>query len=148
MTRLIPLIGFTLVAGCAATPKAQQVVSAPPPPPPGMELVLDQVPETAIALLGQPRLDKREGTARQMQFSGDCVLDIWYYPQPDMPVPAPLVATHADARLPNGQEAQPGACMQQLIGAREAARAAEAAAAAAKAEAKPAAPKPAQRKRR
>lgn len=112
------IAGLALLAGCAATPHQPTVVTAPPPPPPGMELLLNQLPETAISLLGQPRLDKKEGGSRQLQFVGSCVLDVWYYPKPG----PTLVATHADARLPDGREFAPGECLQQLIRAREAAR--------------------------
>ena len=121
-SHLAPLFGLALLAGCAATPSST-LVTAPPPPPPGMELLLQQYPETAISLLGQPRLDKKEGASRQLQFSGGCVLDVWYYPKPG---PA-LVATHADARLPDGREFPPGECLQQLIRSREAAKIAAAA---------------------
>lgn len=121
-SHLAPLFGLALLAGCAASPPGQTLVTAPPPPP-GMELVLQQLPETAIALLGPPRLDKKEGVSRQLQFSGSCVLDIWYYPKPG---PA-LVATHADARLPDGRDFPAGECLQQLIRAREAAKIAAAA---------------------
>ena len=122
MTRLLPILALALLAGCATAPAAI-VVAPPPPPPPGMELVLNQIPETAISLLGQPRMDKKEGPSRQLQYAGSCVLDIWYYPKPG---PA-LVATHADARLPNGQDFAPGECLQLLISAREAAKATAAA---------------------
>ena len=134
MMRITPLIGLALLAGCASTP-ATVVTAPPPPPPPGMELLLNQLPETAISLLGQPRLDKKEGASRQLQYVGSCVLDVWYYPKPG---PA-LVATHADARLPDGRDYAAGECLQQLIRARENARAAAAAA--------PAAPAPAPSKK-
>ncbi len=134
MMRITPLIGLALLAGCASTP-ATVVTAPPPPPPPGMELLLNQLPETAISLLGQPRLDKKEDTSRQLQYVGSCVLDVWYYPKPG---PA-LVATHADARLPDGRDYAAGECLQQLIRARENARAAAAAA--------PAAPAPAPSKK-
>lgn len=117
MMRIIQLSALALLAGCAATPPPV-VVAAPPPPPAGMELIINQLPETAISLLGQPRLDKKEGASRQLQYVGSCVLDIWYYPKPG---PA-LVATHADARLPDGRDFAAGECLQQLIRAREAAK--------------------------
>jgi len=83
----------------------------PPPPPPGMELLLGKPPEAALALLGTPRLDTREGTARQLQFASGCVLDLWYYPGAG----SPPVATHADARLVDGRDFAPGDCLQMLI---------------------------------
>ena len=124
MTRIIPLFGLALLAGCASAPATAPIVTAPPPPPPGMELLLNQLPETAISLLGPPRLDKKEGNSRQLQYVGSCVLDVWYYPKPG---PA-QVATHADARLPDGRDFAPGECLQLLIRSREAAKAAAAAA--------------------
>ena len=123
MSRTLPFFGLALLAGCATAPPPT-VVSAPPPPPPaGMELLLNQLPETAVSLLGQPRLDKKEGASRQLQYVGGCVLDLWYYPKPG---PA-LVAAHADARLPDGRDFAPGECLQLLIRSREAAKAAAAA---------------------
>ncbi len=79
-----------------------------------MELLLAQPPELALSMLGQPRLDKREGPARQLQFAGACVLDIWYYPQPG----PGLSATYADARLVDGRDYAAGECLQMLLNAR------------------------------
>ncbi|MGL6042553.1 MAG: hypothetical protein ACRC1J_01380 [Sandaracinobacteroides sp.] len=81
-----------------------------------MELLLQQPPETALALLGKPRLDRREGPARQLQFAGGCLLDIWFYPQSG----ATLLATHADARLADGRDLAAGDCLQMLLRAKEA----------------------------
>jgi hypothetical protein len=81
-----------------------------------MELLLGQPAETAVALLGKPRLDRREGPARQLQFGSACILDVFYYQQPGA---APL-ATHADSRLPDGRAFAPGECLQMLLRARPA----------------------------
>lgn len=114
MLRLpIPIAALAILAGCASTPAP--VAAPPPPPPPGMEQLLGQPAETAIALLGQPRLDRREGPARQLQFAGGCVLDVYYYPNPGS-VP---VATHADSRLADGRDFAPGECLQMLTNARK-----------------------------
>jgi hypothetical protein len=78
-----------------------------------MEQLLGQPPELALSLLGQPRLDKREGQARQLQFASGCVLDIWYYPQGGQ-----LLATHADARLADGRDFAAGECLQLLLRAK------------------------------
>ena len=110
--RIAPLLALALLVGCATAPKERPPVA--PPPPPGMEQLLDKPPEAALALLGKPRLDKREGQARQLQFASGCVLDIWYYPKPG---PA-LVATHADARLADGRDFAAGDCLQMLIQAK------------------------------
>lgn len=67
--------------------------------------------EAAIALLGEPSLDRREGMARQLQFAGACVLDIFYYQKAGQP---PL-AIHTEARLPNGRDVAAGDCMRSLL---------------------------------
>ena len=138
MSRLFPIALLLALAGCASTGKP--VVEPAPPPPPGLDVLLGQPAETAIGLLGTPRLDKREGQARQLQFAGSCVLDVWYYPK-ETTVP---VATHADSRLPNGTAVPAGECLQSLMRAQAAAKAA--AAVAAKPTPAPAKPR-AQRKR-
>ncbi len=71
--------------------------------------------EIAIDLLGQPSLDRREGLARQLQFAGACVLDIFYYQKPGQ---SPL-AIHAEARLPNGRDVAAGECMRSLLQAQK-----------------------------
>lgn len=81
-----------------------------------MEQLLGKPAEVALELLGTPRLDKREGTARQLQFASGCVLDVWYYGVG----PAQPVATHADARLTDGRDFAPGDCLQMLIRAKAA----------------------------
>ena len=79
-----------------------------------MEQLLGKPPEVALGLLGTPRLDKREGPARQLQFASGCVLDVWYYPQDGVQ----LLATHADARLSDGRDFAAGDCLQMLIRAK------------------------------
>lgn len=116
----LSLAALALLAGCATAPPA--VVQAPPPPP-GMERLLGFPAETATALLGPPRLDRREGPARQLQFAGGCILDVYYYPGAGT-VPGTIavpVATHADSRLADGRDFAPGECLQMLINARKAA---------------------------
>ncbi len=110
--RQMSLPALALLAGCATAPPPPPV--APPPPPPGMEQLLGRPPEVALDLLGTPRLDKREGAARQLQFASGCVLDVWYYPQDG----AQMVATHADARLADGRDFAAGDCLQMLIRAK------------------------------
>lgn len=106
------LLALALLAGCAAKPP----VEAPPPPPPGMERLIGQPADTALQLLGPARLDRREGPARHLQFAGPCILDIFYYPKNGQ---GP-VATHAEARLPNGVASSPGDCFQALLQSRPA----------------------------
>lgn len=109
--RIAPLLGLAFLAGCATAPTPTSITAPAPPPPPGMELLLGHPAETALGLLGKPRLDKREGEARQLQFAGGCILDLWFYPQPG----AAPVAKHADARLPDGRDFAAGDCLQLLI---------------------------------
>jgi hypothetical protein len=110
---LTTLLLTVLLAGCATAPKAPPPLP-PPPPPPGMELLLGKPAETALVLLGTPKLDRREGTARQLQFASGCVLDIFYYQKPGEP---PL-ATHAEARLRDGRNFAAGDCLQMLLKAK------------------------------
>ena len=114
MRRIFPLLVPVLLAGCAATPSVESNAHHPPPPAPGMERVLGQPAEVAVGLLGEPTLDRREGMARQLQFAGACVLDIFYVQKVGQ---APL-AVHTEARLPNGRDVQPAECLQSLLKAR------------------------------
>ena len=117
MTRIAPLLGLVLLAGCATAPPSEPAKPPPPPPPPaGIEPILHHPPEVAIRLLGAPRLDRKEGPARELQFAGGCILDVWYYPQAG----GPPVATHADARMPDGRDIDAGACLRLLQAAAEA----------------------------
>ncbi|QMW22101.1 hypothetical protein [Sandaracinobacteroides saxicola] len=108
--RTLPLL--LLLAACATTPAAPPPPArqAAPPPPPGMERLIGKPPETALTLLGTPRLDRREGPARILQFAGKaCVLDLFYYPRPNTPV-----ATYAAARDPAGTSMAPATCLALL----------------------------------
>lgn len=52
--------------------------------------------DALIALFGQPRLDRREGMARVLQFTGRaCTLDAYLYPPRER---AEQIVTHVDAR--------------------------------------------------
>jgi hypothetical protein len=115
MLRLAPCSAVLLLAACATAP-APSLETRPPPSAPtgGMERLLGQPAEAAIKLLGETSLDRREGAARHLQFAGACVLDLFYLPRAGT-VP---VATHAEARLPNGQDVQPGECLAALLRAR------------------------------
>lgn len=115
--RLLPLAMLLFVAACASQPArtpAARPAPAAPPPVAGMERLLGQTAEAAIGLLGTPSLDRREGPARQLQFAGACILDIFYYPQPG----TQPVATFAEARLSNGRDLPAGECLRQLLSAR------------------------------
>ncbi|MGQ5702087.1 hypothetical protein ACUJ46_08570 [Sandaracinobacteroides sp. A072] len=113
-TLVQPTLGLLLLAGCATTPPVAE--TPPPPMPAGLGQVMGKPAETAIALMGAPALDRKEGPARHLQFSGGCILDLFYYPGKGGGA-APL-ATHAEARLPGGRAFAPGACLEMLIRAR------------------------------
>jgi hypothetical protein len=105
------LSGLALLAGCAATPSRPPAPPPPPPPVAGMERLLGQPPEAAVALLGQPALDRTEGLVRQFQYRGACVLDLYYYPKPG----TGMQATYAEARLPDGRDFAAGRCLALLL---------------------------------
>ena len=107
-----------MLAGCATT--SVPPVAAPRPVavavvPPSLRRVVGQSPDTATALLGVPTLDKHEGPARALQWSRPaCVLDLFYYP-----VAGGVRATQAAARLPDGRDIDPAACLALQLQARE-----------------------------
>ncbi len=100
-----------LLASCATQPKP---VAKAPPALPGMDQLIGQGVEAADRILGIASLDRREGPARQLQFAGQCVLDLFYYPAAGS-VP---VATYASARMPDGRAMAPADCLAMLIRAR------------------------------
>lgn len=100
-----------LLASCATQPKP--VVQAPPALP-GMDQLIGQGVEAADRILGIASLDRREGPARQRQYAGACVLDLFYYPSSGS-VP---VATYASARMPDGRAMAPAECLSLLIRSR------------------------------
>jgi hypothetical protein len=74
--------------------------------------VVGRTASSLIALFGSPALDVREGSARKLQFLGErCVLDAYLYPQQGR---GEAVATHADARLPDGRDTDRAACAESL----------------------------------
>ncbi len=123
MTRIArlsaPLALTAALAACATTP-AVAPVSAPRPvaltPVPGLERILGRPADVAIAALGAPGLDRREGPARAVQFAGaGCVLDVYYYPDPAAGQPT---ARYAEARLPSGAADAPARCFAAQLAAR------------------------------
>ncbi|HYN46071.1 MAG TPA: hypothetical protein VES64_05225 [Allosphingosinicella sp.] len=113
-----------LAGGCVApaveAPVARRV--APPPAPTysthGLESVIGRGARGLIALFGTPDLDLREGTARKLQFLGPaCVLDVYLYPPRGGGDP---IATHVDARLPDGRDMDRSSCVAALTRRQEA----------------------------
>jgi hypothetical protein len=61
---------------------------------------------------GRPRIDVTEGSGRKMQFAGSsCVIDVYFYPPSAGAAP---VATHVDARSPDGRDVDVDRCAQSL----------------------------------
>jgi hypothetical protein len=107
-----------LVAGCVA-PASDAPRVAPPVAPAaptysthGLESVMGRGARALTALFGAPDLDVREGSARKLQFLGPaCVLDIYLYPPRGG---GDAVATHIDARLPDGRDFDRSSCVAAL----------------------------------
>lgn len=119
------LVGGALVAGCVPAERPAQRVAPPVAPPPaptysthGLESVMGRGARGLIALFGAPDLDVREGSARKLQFLGPvCVLDVYLYPPRGGGDP---VATHVDARLPDGRDMDRSSCVAALSRRQEA----------------------------
>ena len=63
-------------------------------------------------MFGKPRLDVSEGAGRKLQFAGSaCVLDVYYYAQRSG---AEALATHVDARTPDGRDTNVDGCIGAL----------------------------------
>ena len=114
----ILLLGAALAAGCVAPPREAPPVApiAPPPTPTysthGLESVIGRGARALTALFGTPDLDIREGSARKLQFGGPaCVLDVYLYPPRGGGDP---IATHVDARLPDGRDMDRSSCVAAL----------------------------------
>ncbi len=117
-----------LLAGCAgpAIPRAAPPGSAAArPAPQGSAQVPVTAPrvvqnnslighdaDAAIGLFGKPRLDVTEGAGRKLQFAGQaCILDVYYYAPRQGAKP---LATHVDARAPDGRDANIDGCISAL----------------------------------
>ena len=117
LANLAPLVALA-VAACATTPPPQPAAPRPVAltPVAGLERILGRPANEATALLGPPTLDRREGTARSVQFTGaGCVLDVYYYPDPAAGQPT---ARFAEARLPTGAADVAARCFAAQLAAR------------------------------
>ena len=114
----IPGLALLALAACATTPPPP-LASAKPvalTPVPGLERILGRPANEATALLGPATLDRREGPARAVQFTGaGCVLDVYYYPDPAAGQPT---ARFAEARLPTGVADVAARCFAAQLAAR------------------------------
>ncbi|UKK83055.1 hypothetical protein L7H23_10775 [Sphingopyxis sp. BSN-002] len=109
-----------LLAGCAgpAVPRPSQPAAPPPKPlstPPRIvqnNSLVGQHANAALSIFGKPRLDIAEGAGRKLQFTGTaCILDIYYYAPKAGAEP---IATHVDARTPDGRDANIDSCVNAL----------------------------------
>lgn len=117
---LAAVLPLAALAGCASAVPTPR--SAPPPvtgaPPPTVvrpvqnNALIGQSADAAQHMFGKPRLDVTEGAARKLQFEGSaCVIDIYYYAPRAGAQP---VATHVDARTPDGRSAELNSCVETL----------------------------------
>lgn len=118
LIRLLPTILLAAaLAGCGITavPRPARPVAAPPPVTPRIvqhNSLVGQHAGAALAQFGKPRLDIAEGAGRKLQFAGAaCILDIYYYAPKQGAEP---VATHVDARTPEGRDANVDSCVSAL----------------------------------
>ncbi len=117
--RLAALSGLALTLGACAGPAIPR--PATPPPPPSTPTVVRPVQNNALIgssadaigrMLGKPRLDVTEGAGRKLQFAGtSCTLDVYFYAPRAGANP---VATHVDARTPDGRNADVNSCSQSF----------------------------------
>lgn len=120
--KALPLLASSalLLASCAgpAIPLPSQTAAPPPRPvaaPPRIvqsNSLIGHSAVMAMGLFGKPRLDISEGAGRKLQFAGaPCILDIYYYAPKQGSEP---VATHVDARTPDGRDANIDSCINAL----------------------------------
>lgn len=119
--RLAAIAMFALTLGaCAgpaiprATPPKAPPAAAPiaPPRPTQNNSLIGHSANAALGMFGKPRLDISEGTGRKLQFAGAaCTLDVYYYAPKQG---ADLLATHVDARTPEGRDANVPNCIEAL----------------------------------
>ena len=110
-----------LLGGCAgsAIPRVTPPKGTPPPAaaitpprPTQNNSLIGRNANSALGLFGKPRLDVAEGAARKLQFGGTaCILDIYYYAPRQG---ADQLATHVDARTPDGRDANVPSCIEAL----------------------------------
>lgn len=118
--RLAAIAGLALTLGACAGPAIPRP-STPPPATQQPTTVVKPVQNNALIgnsadaigrMFGKPRLDVTEGAGRKLQFEGaNCILDVYFYAPRAGANP---VATHVDARTPDGRNAEVNSCAQSL----------------------------------
>lgn len=118
--RLAAIAGLALTLGACAgpaipRPSTPPAVTAPPPTvvkPVQNNALIGSSADAIGRMFGKPRIDVTEGAGRKLQFAGAaCVLDIYFYAAR---AGADPVATHVDARTPDGRNAEVNSCAQAL----------------------------------
>ena len=111
--------GLALTLGACAGPTIPRPAATPPaaatPPvvrPVQNNALIGSSVDAVGRMFGKPRLDVTEGAGRKLQFAGPrCILDIYFYaPRAG----ADPVATHVDARVPDGRNADVNSCAEAL----------------------------------
>lgn len=114
-----PAAALLVIAACATTPTPPAVAVKTPvalTPVAGLERILGHPASATTALLGAPTLDRREGTARAVQFAAaGCILDIYFYPDPAAGQPT---ARFAESRLTTGTTDVAARCFAAQLAAR------------------------------
>ncbi len=119
--RLPALAALLFLAGCVSAPRPAPPTSIPVPAPrtysvAGLEAVMGANAAAIVSRFGPPDQELREGPAQKLQYLGPaCVLDIYLYPGRGGGDP---VATHVDARLPDGREMDRSSCVAALLARR------------------------------
>jgi hypothetical protein len=117
--QLATIAGLALTLGACAGPAIPR--PSTPPPVTQQPTVVKPVQNNALIgnsadaigrMFGKPRLDVTEGAGRKLQFAGtNCILDVYLYAPRAGANP---VATHVDARTPDGRNAEVNSCAQSL----------------------------------
>lgn len=93
-------------------PRPVVVTPNPVVRPVQQNMVIGHSAEALSRSMGRPRLDVTEGAGRKLQFVGAaCVMDIYIYPPSSGAAP---VASHVDARSPDGRDTDINRCAQSL----------------------------------
>ena len=117
--RLAAIAGLALTLGACAGPAIPRPSTPLPAAPP--TTVVKPVQNNALIgnsadaigrMFGKPHLDVTEGAGRKLQFAGsNCILDVYFYAPRAGANP---VATHVDARTPDGRNAEVNSCAQSF----------------------------------
>lgn len=117
--QLAAIASLALTLGACAGPAIPR--PSTPPPVTQQPTVVKPVQNNALIgnsadaigrMFGKPRLDVTEGAGRKLQFAGtNCILDVYFYAPRAGANP---VATHVDARTPDGRNAEVNSCAQSL----------------------------------